>query len=124
VTLRRGAATRLTVYLHADAHWHHHSVSDEIIHRAHNAGLAGASRFHGFLGYGRLGILHSDIDPDISGDLPCAVEIVDPSEERLRAFLAQIEEVLDHGLVILEPTEIVAVFSESASESAAEGMRA
>jgi PII-like signaling protein len=124
MTLRRGAAMRLTVYLHADAHWHHHSVSDEIIHRAHDDGLAGASRFEGFLGYGKLGILHNDIDPDIAGDLPCMVEIVDPSEERLRAFLPRIAEVLNHGLVVLEPTEIVSVFSEAASESAAEGTRA
>ena len=112
--LRRGTAARLTVYLHADARWHHHSVSDEIIRRAHEDGLGGASRFEGFLGYGRHGILHSDIDPDISGNLVCAVEIVDPSEVRLRTFAAQIEEVLDHGLIILEPSEIVAIFSESA----------
>ncbi len=118
MTLRRGAAMRLTIYLHADAHWHHHSVSHEIIRRAHEDGLAGASRFEGFLGYGRMGVLHHDIDPDISGDLPCAVEIMDPSEDRLRAFLSRIEEVLDHGLVILEETEIVSVFSESAAESA------
>lgn len=107
---------RLTIYLHADAHRHHHSVSNEIIRRAHQDGLAGASRFQGFLGYGRLGILHHDIDPDISGNLPCAIEIVDPSEERLRTFLARIEDVLDHGLVVLEATEIVSVFSESAAE--------
>lgn len=118
MTLRRGAAARLTVYLHADAHWHHHSVSDEIIHRAHADGLAGASRFEGFMGYGKWRILHTDIDPDISGELPCAVEIVDPSEERLRAFLPRLEEVLDHGLVLLEQTEIVSVFSESAAEGA------
>lgn len=115
MTLLRGAALRLTVYLHADAHWHHHSTSDEIVRRAHEDGLAGASRFEGFLGYGRLGILHTDIDPDVSGDLPCMVEIVDPSEERLRAFSPRIEEVLD-GLAVLESTEIVSVFSESAAK--------
>lgn len=113
---RLGAATRLTVYLHADARRRRRSVADEIIRLAQENGLAGASRFEGFLGYGRLGILHSDIDPDTSGDLPCAVEIIDTSEERLRSFASRIEEILDHGLVVLETTEIVSVFSASAAE--------
>ena len=119
MTLRPGSAARLTVYLNADAQWQHHSASDEIIQRAHTDGLAGASRVEGFLGFGRSGILHDDFDPDISGGLPCAVEIVEPSEERLRAFLPRIEEVLHldtEGLVILEPIEIVSVFSETAAQ--------
>lgn len=116
--LRRGSATRLTVYLHADAAWGHHSMSDEIIRRAHTDGLAGASRFEGFVGYGRRSVIHTDIDPEIAENLPCAVEIIDPSEERLRAFLSRIDEILDHGLVTLESTEIVSLFSEAATEGA------
>lgn len=116
--LQRGPATRLTVYLHADAAWGHHSMSDEIIRRAHTDGLAGASRFEGFLGYGRRRVVHNDIDPEISEGLPCVVEIIDPSENRLRGFLPRIDEILDHGLVTLESTEIVSLFSQTATEGA------
>lgn len=118
MTLRRGAAVRLTVYLHADARWHRHSVSDEIIRRAHADGLAGASRFEGFLGYGRQRNVHRDVDPDISSDLPCAIEIIDPSEDRLRAFFASLHDVLDHGVGILETAEIAAVFSARTGDGA------
>lgn len=109
MTLRPGTATRLSVLLHADAYWHHHALSDEIIHRALQAGLAGASRFAGIEGYGSTGILHTDIDPDIMSDLPCEVVIVDPSAERIRDFLPQLDELLDHGLVTIDTVEVVMV---------------
>jgi uncharacterized protein len=109
VSLRPGTATRLTILMHADAYWHHHPLSDEIIHRALEAGLAGASRFAGLEGFGSTGILHTDIDPDIMSDLPCEVVIVDPSPERVRAFLPQVEEILDHGLITLDTVEVAMV---------------
>lgn len=107
--LRPGTAARLSILLHADAYWHHHPVSDEIIQRALRAGLAGASRFAGIEGYGSSGILHTDIDPDIMSDLPGEVVIVDPSAERIRAFLPQLDDLLDHGLVTLDTVAVVAV---------------
>jgi PII-like signaling protein len=109
VTLRPGAATRLTVLLHADAHWNHHALSDEIIQRALRAGLAGASRFHGIEGYGHSGVLHTDIDPDIMSGLPCEVVIVDPSPERIRDFLPQLDEILDHGLATIDAVDVAAI---------------
>lgn len=108
-TLRAGTATRLTVLLHTDAYWHHHALSDEIIQRALHAGLAGASRFPGLEGYGHSGVVHTDIDPDIMSDLPCEVIIVDPSPERVRAFLPQLDEILDHGLVTIDTVDVVTV---------------
>lgn len=109
MSLRPGTATRLSVLLHADASWHHHALSDEIVQRALRAGLAGASRFAGIEGYGSTGILHTDIDPDIMSDLPCEVVIVDPSPERVRAFVPQLEEILDHGLITLDTVEVAMV---------------
>jgi PII-like signaling protein len=112
--LRRGVATRLTVYLHADARWHHRSMSEEIVRRARAAGLAGASRFHGVEGFGASRRLHTDLDPDVMGSLPCAVEVVDASERRVREFAATLESVLDHGLVVLETVEVATVLTAPA----------
>jgi len=109
MTLATGGATRLTVFLHADAHWNHHALSDEIIQRALRAGLAGASRFHGIEGYGRSGVLHNDIDPDIMSGLPCEVVIVDPSPQRVHDFLPQLDEILDHGLATMDTVHVVTV---------------
>ncbi|MGC4112737.1 MAG: DUF190 domain-containing protein [Nocardioides sp.] len=109
MSLQNGPAARLSVILHADAHWNHHALSDEIVQRALRAGLAGASRFQGIEGYGRSGILHSDVDPDIVNSLPCEVVIVDPSPQRLRDFLPQLDEILDHGLATIDSVEVVMV---------------
>jgi PII-like signaling protein len=109
MTLAPGPASRLTIFLHADAYWHHHSLSDEIIHRALQAGLSGASRFHGIEGYGRSGVLHTDIDPDIMSGLPAEVVIVDPSSQRVRDFLPQLDEILDHGIAVIDTVEVAFV---------------
>ncbi|MFT4083294.1 MAG: DUF190 domain-containing protein [Nocardioides sp.] len=109
MSLATGPAARLTIILHADAYWHHHSLSDEILHRALEAGLAGASRFHGIEGFGRSGRLHTDIDPDTMSSLPAEVVIVDPSPERLREFLSQLDEILDHGIAIIDTVEVAIV---------------
>jgi len=118
VSLGEGRATRLTIFLHADAHWHRHALSDEIIHRALAAGLAGASRFHGIEGYGVNGIVHTDVDPDIMSSLPCAVVIADRSEEKVRSFAQQLEEILDHGIVTLDHIEVAKVIRPTTTTDA------
>ncbi len=106
MTLGPGSAIRLTVYLKMNARWHHRPVYSEIVHRAHAAGLAGASVFHGDEGFGKSEHIHTTRLFSFNGDLPCAVLIVD-AEERIRAFLPKIEEVLEEGIVFLEPVEVV-----------------
>ncbi|EST25737.1 hypothetical protein M877_21380 [Streptomyces niveus NCIMB 11891] len=43
-------AVRLTVLVDDTDVWHHKPVHSEIVHRAHAAGLTGASTFHGMEG--------------------------------------------------------------------------
>jgi len=105
-TLSPGPATRLTVYVKVNAHWHHRSVHTEIVHRAHAAGLAGASVFRGDEGFGRSETIHSPHLFSLNGESPCAIVIVD-SDERIRAFLPQLEEILDDGIAFVEPVEVV-----------------
>ncbi|MDQ3383676.1 MAG: DUF190 domain-containing protein [Actinomycetota bacterium] len=102
----QGSATRLTVYLGESDQWHHRPVYTEIVHRAHAAGLAGASVFRGFEGYGAANHIHTSRILNLSEDLPVAVVIVD-TEERIRAFLPEVDELLTGGLGILDHVEVV-----------------
>lgn len=104
--LRIGPAARLTVYLKMASRWHHKPAYWEIVHRARAAGLAGASVFRGDEGFGRSDQIHMPRLLSLNGDLPCSVVIVD-DEEKLRAFLPQVEEVLTEGVALLQPVEIV-----------------
>ncbi|NML48974.1 DUF190 domain-containing protein [Streptomyces sp. R302] len=100
-------ALRLTVVVGENDTWHHRPLSSEIVHRAHAAGLAGASVFRGVEGFGGAGRVHTARILSLSEDLPVAVVIVD-EEERIRAFLPQLDElVTGGGLVVLDACETV-----------------
>ncbi len=101
-----GPALRLTVVLGESDQWHHKPVYTEIVHRAHAAGLAGASVFRGIEGYGRANHIHTTRILSLSDDLPVTVVVVD-ADAKVRAFLPELEELLTGGLAIVEPVEVV-----------------
>jgi len=101
-----GPAVRLTVFLGEDDTWHHKPLYHEIVSRAHHAGLAGASVLRGIEGYGASSRIHTSRLLSLSEDLPLAVIIVD-QEDRIRAFLPQLDELVTEGLVILDPVEVI-----------------
>ena len=103
----QGPAARLTVLVGESDQAHHHPVYTEIVHRAHRAGLAGASVFRGIEGFGASHHIHTTRLLSLSEDLPVAVVIVD-REDRIRAFLPEVEELVSGGLVLLEQVEVVA----------------
>jgi PII-like signaling protein len=101
-----GPALRLTIFVGEDDQWHHKPLYTEIVHRAHQAGLAGASVLRGVEGYGASSRIHTARLLSLSEDLPVAVIIVD-AEERIRAFLPQLDELVSEGLVIIDPVEVI-----------------
>ncbi|GAA3646043.1 DUF190 domain-containing protein [Nonomuraea antimicrobica] len=101
-----GPALRLTVFIGDTDTWHHKPLHHEIVHRAHTAGLAGASVFRGMEGYGASNRVHTTRILSLSQDLPVAVIIVD-TEERIRAFLPELDELISEGLVILDQVEVI-----------------
>ena len=96
-----GPARRLTILVGEGDHWHHRPVFTEIVHRAHAAGLAGASVFRGVEGYGGSNLIHTSRLLSLSEDLPVAVVIVDDAD-RIDAFLPQLDELLQGGVVLLD----------------------
>lgn len=67
-----GTALRLTIFIGEDDQWHHKPLYTEIVHRAHTAGLAGASVFRGVEGYGASNHIHTTRLLSLSEDLPVA----------------------------------------------------
>jgi PII-like signaling protein len=101
-----GPATRLTIFIgEADQH-HHRPLSTEIVHRAHAAGLAGATVLRGIEGYGRSSRVHTSRMISLSSELPIAVVIVD-APERIEAFLPELDELITEGLVIRDEVQVV-----------------
>jgi PII-like signaling protein len=109
-----GSALRLTVYVGENDTWHHRPLFSEIVHRAHKAGLAGASVFRGVEGFGASSLVHTTRLLSLSENLPVAVVIVD-TEDRVRAFLPQLDELVTEGLVTLDACEVIRYTGRSAS---------
>ncbi|TDT98516.1 hypothetical protein EDD99_6743 [Streptomyces sp. 846.5] len=103
-----GTALRLTVYLADGEQFHHRPVYTEIVHRAHRAGLAGASVFRGMEGFGRNSrAVHTSRLLDLADNLPLLVVVID-TPERIRAFVPELREISPRSLVTVEEIELVA----------------
>ena len=79
---------------------------EAIVRRAREAHLAGATVLRGPLGYGKNSIVHSAKLLELSTDLPIVIEIVD-AEEKIRAFLPVVDELVTEGMVTLEAVRIL-----------------
>jgi len=101
-----GPALRLTIFVGESDVWHHKPLYTEIVHRAHAAGLAGASVLRGIEGYGASSRIHTSRILSLSEDLPLAIVIVDV-EDRIRGFLPHLDELVTEGLVILDEVEVI-----------------
>ncbi|MFI5658381.1 DUF190 domain-containing protein [Streptomyces sp. NPDC051684] len=114
-----GTALRVSIFIGENDTWHHKPVYAEIVHRAHAAGLAGASVFRGIEGFGASSLIHTSRLLSVSEDLPVLIVIVD-TDERIRAFLPRIDELVTEGLVILDDCEVVRYVGREAKKDGGE----
>ncbi|MGD6756663.1 DUF190 domain-containing protein [Streptomyces sp. BH105] len=110
-----GTALRVSIFIGENDTWHHKPVYAEIVHRAHAAGLAGASVFRGIEGFGASSLIHTSRLLSMSEDLPVLIVIVD-TDDRIRAFLPRIDELVTEGLVILDDCEVVRYVGRDAKD--------
>ena len=104
---RQGAARRLTIHIGENDTWHHRPLYTELVHRAHAAGLAGATVLRGIEGFGRSSSrIHTSRILSLSEDLPIVVVIVDEPEE-IERFLEDVRELVTEGLVTTEDVDVV-----------------
>jgi PII-like signaling protein len=97
-------ASRLTVIVDEDAVHGHRPQYQEIVHRAHAAGLAGASVFRGIEGFGASRAVHTSRILSLTGKLPVMVLIVDDAE-KVRAFVPVLHELGVRGVITVEDVE-------------------
>lgn len=77
-----------------------------IVEKAREAHLAGATVLRGPMGFGKNSRLRTSKLLELSTDLPILIEIID-TEDRIRAFLPVVDEMVQDGLVTLEAVEVV-----------------
>jgi PII-like signaling protein len=78
-----------------------------IVKEARKRGLAGATVLRGFLGFGANSRIHTSKVLRLSEDLPVVIEIVD-REDRIKAFIPELDSMVGEGLVTLEKVQVIA----------------
>ncbi|WP_022799337.1 DUF190 domain-containing protein [Thermus islandicus] len=101
-----GEAKLLRIFIGESDRYGGRPLYEAIVLEARKRGLAGATVFKGFMGYGAHSRIHTAKILQLSEDLPVMVEIVD-EEERIRDFLPVLDGMVREGLVTLERVEVI-----------------
>jgi PII-like signaling protein len=111
-----GEGFLLRIYIGEQDKWHHQSLYEAIVLKARELGLAGATVLRGPMGFGAHSHLHTAKILRLSEDLPVLIEIVD-KEERINAFLPELDQMVGDGLVTLEKVRVIKYSAESAKSA-------
>lgn len=79
---------------------------EQIVLKARELNLAGATVFRGILGFGADSRIHTSKILELSEDLPIVIEIVD-TEENINKLIPFIDETVEEGLVTLEKVRVI-----------------
>ncbi|MBN1494081.1 MAG: DUF190 domain-containing protein [Candidatus Omnitrophica bacterium] len=79
---------------------------EQIVLRARELHLAGATVLRGLMGFGADSRMHSAKILRLSEDLPVVIELVD-TEENLNKILPFLDETVQEGLITLEKVKVI-----------------
>lgn len=96
----------LRVFIGEADRWHGRPLYEAIVEEARRQGLAGATAWKGFMGFGAHSRMHTAKILRLSADLPIVIEIVDAAE-KVEAFLPTLDRMVGEGLVTLERAEVI-----------------
>jgi uncharacterized protein len=87
-----------------------HMLSETIVRRARESGLAGATVIRGIEGFGAASRIHKATILRLSEDLPVVVEIVD-TVERIGGFIPDVEALFERsgcgGMITQERVDVI-----------------
>lgn len=85
---------------------HGKALYEQIVFKARELGLAGATVIRGTMGFGASSRVHSAKILRLSEDLPVVIELVD-TEENLNKLMPFIDENVTEGLVTMEKVRVI-----------------
>ena len=107
-----GQAMLVRVYIGESDQWQGKPLYQAIVERLRERGLAGSTVLRGIEGFGANAHIHTTRILRLSEDLPVLIETVD-QEDRIRAILPELDEMVGDGLITLERVEVVAYRARS-----------
>lgn len=98
-------ATLLRIFIGEGDHYDHRPLYEQIVLKARELNLAGATVLRGIMGFGANSRIHSAKLLTLSEDLPMVIEIVD-TREKIETLLPFIDETVEEGLVTMETIKV------------------
>ena len=105
----------LRIFIGESDRWEHKPLYEAIVLKARELHLAGATVLRGPMGFGKSSRLHTAKILRLSMDLPLVIEIVD-GEERINAFLPELDKMIGGGLVTVEKVRVIEYRGEAKSD--------
>lgn len=101
-----GKAKMIRIYIGEADKWRDKPLHQALVEAMRANDIAGVTVYRGILGYGAHGRLHKDRPLHLTHDSSLMLSVID-SEEKIRAFLPLIEQMVEKGLVVLSDVDII-----------------
>lgn len=101
-----GKARMMRIYIGESDRWKERPLYQALVEAMRANDIAGVTVYKGILGYGAHRRIHKDKPLLLSRDASIMLSAVD-TEDKLRAFLPLVEEMVQEGLVVLSDVEII-----------------
>lgn len=101
-----GKAKIMRIYIGENDKWNGKPLYEGIVSGLRSHDIAGVTVYRGILGYGANRRIHKDAALSLSHDRPILLSVVD-TEEKLKAFMPILEQMVQQGLVVLSDVDVI-----------------
>lgn len=101
-----GKARIMRIYIGESDRWKDRPLYQALVEAMRANDIAGVTVYRGILGYGAHRRIHKEKPLQLSRDCSIMLSAVD-TEEKLRAFLPLVDQMVEEGLVVLSDAEII-----------------
>jgi PII-like signaling protein len=99
-------AKLMRIFVGENDKWNGKPLHTALIESMRANDIAGVTVYQGILGYGAKRRIHKDSALHLSHDRPMILSVVD-TEERLRAFLPVLDDMVPQGLVVFSDVDVI-----------------
>ena len=103
---REGKAKMMRIFIGENDKWNGKPLHKALIESMRSNEIAGVTVYQGILGYGANRRIHKDSALHLSHDRPMMLSVVD-TEEKLRAFLPVLDDMVQQGLVVFSDVDVI-----------------
>jgi PII-like signaling protein len=101
-----GTAKLMRIFVGENDKWNGKPLHTALLESMRANDIAGVTVYQGILGYGANRRIHKDSALHLSHDRPIMLTVVD-TEERLRAFLPLLDDMVQQGLVVFSDVDVI-----------------